>query len=373
VSLQFTKASRSLLIRALKTFGLKDIASRIYDRFQRMKLVLFLQNVRSLIHGILVYRRTGSTPNDSFISMIFLFCKTRGRSNDILHNVLKLSRNPYDIKNPAGILGTLTKTGLKRIAHEIREKGYYVFPSLLPPDTCDALLQFALLKPCRRSTPGISTTQQVVYNREAPDAVKYYFDEDTLLESPEIQRLISDLSMIAVAQAYLEVPPILDFVAMWWSTGFSKVADEEAAQLYHFDMDRIKWLKFFVYLTDVTTENGPHCFIGGSHRQKGQPSELLSLGYARISDEEILKFYPSDSIVEFTGRKGTIFAEDTRGFHKGKPLQESDRLVFELQFSDSLFGASHPGTEVTPVQSDFVERVKEYPGIYKAFRLVSDF
>ena len=46
----------------------------------------------------------------------------------------------------------------------------------------------------------------------------------------------------------------------------SKKADSEAAQMFHFDLDRIKWLKFFIYLTDVKINSGPHVYVSGTHK-----------------------------------------------------------------------------------------------------------
>ena len=37
------------------------------------------------------------------------------------------------------------------------------------------------------------------------------------------------------------------------------------AQLFHADFHDFKWLKLFVYLTDVTDRSGPHVMVRGSH------------------------------------------------------------------------------------------------------------
>jgi hypothetical protein len=126
--------------------------------------------------------------------------------------------------------------------------------------------------------------------------------------------------------------------ACGWSTAFlAGKASSAAAQHYHFDMDRVKFLEFFFYLTDVTSESGPHCSVAGSHRRK--PRVLLR--DARIDDEEIRRHYPNDRIVEITGSRRTIVAADTRGFHKGKPLTQGDRLILEFELVTSLFGADY--------------------------------
>ena len=90
-------------------------------------------------------------------------------------------------------------------------------------------------------------------------------------------------------------------------------------------MDRIKFLKFFFYLTDVGPDNGPHCYLRASHDRK--PSALRRLD--RITDEEILRHYGPERVVEVMGVRGTAAAVDTRGFHKGKPLTAGHRLIFQ--------------------------------------------
>ena len=162
----------------------------------------------------------------------------------------------------------------------------------------------------------------------------------SLVNNPDVQRLMVDPSLVAVAQAYIGANPVLDEVNMWWTTSSAGKADSAAAQLYHFDMDRICWLKVFVYLTDVSDDNGPHNFVAGSHRTGAIPPALLNKGYARLTDAEVSGAFGAEKMKSFTGPRGTILLEDTRGLHKGTPARAGDRLMFELEFSSSMFGAA---------------------------------
>jgi hypothetical protein len=213
-------------------------------------------------------------------------------------------------------------------------------------------------------------TEMVLYDRNRPLGVRYDFREQDLIDHPDVQQLMSDLSLLAVAQEYLGSAPVLDIVAMWWHTAFSASADKAAAQLYHFDMDRVKWLKFFFYLTDVTPETGPHCFVAGSHRRGKTPRALLKKGYARLTDGEVRSFFNDADLIEFTGPKGTIIAEDTRGLHKGKHVTRGHRLMFELEFTNSLFGGALPEVRfgATPSQS-LAALIERYPRVYELFSL----
>jgi ectoine hydroxylase-related dioxygenase (phytanoyl-CoA dioxygenase family) len=176
---------------------------------------------------------------------------------------------------------------------------------------------------------------------------------------------MADWSILAVAQDYLRSSPILDIVAMWWHTAFSDRPDARAAQMFHFDMDRPRWLKFFVYLTDVTPESGPHCFIRGSHRTGAIPPDLLARGYARLDDDVVAAHFAPEDHIRFVGKKGTIIAEDTRGLHKGQHVERGDRLVFQLEFTNTLFGGAYARPRLRdPVVPELAERVRDYPRVY---------
>ena len=55
----------------------------------------------------------------------------------------------------------------------------------------------------------------------------------------------------------------------------------------------------------------------------------------------ISKIYKKEEIVEIKGQRGTLIAVDTRGLHKGKPLKEKYRDIFQVEYSNSLFGRKY--------------------------------
>jgi hypothetical protein len=321
-----------------------------------------------VLHGGLRYLRTGSTPEAAYQSMIGLFCRTRGWSNDLLHACVQSACPPYRLPAARGVLGDLDAGEVRRAVRVVCEQGFYVFPQRLPEDLCDRLEDYARTTPCW-PFPAKGTARPCLYDGKRPAAPNYRFREADLLGNPDVQGLMADLSLLAVAQAYLGSQPLLDIVLMWWSPAFAKEADVEAAQLYHFDMDRIKWLKFFFYLTDVTPQTGPHCFVAGSHRRYRQPAALLRRGYARIPDEDMARHYPASAFVEITGPRGSIVAVDTRGFHKGKPPESGERLVLQLEFCNALFGGAYQRPRLPLAHPRLRELAVAYPRIYSKFVL----
>lgn len=334
-----------------------------------------LKNIISplgLIIGLIVYFLTKKTPAFSYQSMIHLFCLTWWKSNDWLSYFFGLIKQPYIFwKEADGVLGNMSGSDKEIVVEDLRIKGYHVFNKRLSNDLCDKLLDFALTHPCI-SRPmdgqGKEKEKYATYPRMKPEVARYDFATQDLLQNKDIQGLLADMSFPSVASAYLEARPMVDVLSMWWHTSFSDSPDMNAAQYYHFDMDRPKWLKFFIYLTDVTTETWAHTFIEGSHQTNAIPSSMLKKGYARLTDKEVEEYYSKEKVIEFIAPRGTIIAEDTRGLHKWKHVKKDDRLILQIQFSNSMFGGDYPDSKFqTTIIDEIQEKMKKYPDIYSAY------
>jgi hypothetical protein len=308
------------------------------------------------------------------LSLRELYWRTNGRFNDLAAFMLGLGSRPSRVDAGPGMLGAMDEHELSKVVGDLRTRGYHVFARRLSDEVCEDLLAFAkttVSRPLVTGGDGQSSSlgDPMVFEGTNPCHVAYYFDAQKLMESPAVQNLVSEPLFLRVAQEYLGCEPINDLVAMWWSTSASKQPSSGAAQLYHFDMDWIKFVKFFVYLTDVTDQTGPHCYVAGSHRRK--PQSLLRDG--RFRDEELEEHYASVDFIELTGPKGTVFVADTRGFHKGKPVKSGNRLMFQIEFAISLFGQNYPPIEVTDAFSlEFVNVIEAHPHIYSKFQRPDD-
>lgn len=319
--------------------------------------------------AFLIFRRT---PSVAYRSMVRLFCLTGGQSNDLLSRAIGLLEKRYHFRTALGVLGDMSDPGaLKLVTGAIRERGYFQFENRLPEDLCDRLLKFAISQPSEAyQMDGRESDRPVaaVYPRENPLAVRYELRTQNLLENPDIQILLADLSFAAVAQEYLGARPVIDVLSMWWLTSFSDRPDAKAAQYFHFDMDRPKWLKFFIYLTEVKPSNGPHTFVAGSHRSGAIPDPLLKKGYARLTDEEVGRAFDQRDILEFSAPRGCILAEDTRGLHKGRHVEVGDRLMLQIQFSNSLFGGEYPVVSLGDKRIAALDDcIGSFPGLFSAY------
>ncbi len=187
-------------------------------------------DIRSLASGLRAFDKTGETPPAAYHSLVRLHCRTRGNSNELLHKTICLQNPPYALPPATGVLGKLDDKEVSRIAGEITTNGYYIFPSRLPADVCARLMAFATSTEATLNPAKPALPPTLIYDRQDPAAETYWFDEQALFDAPDVQALAADPSLLAVAQAYLQTKPILDIVAMWWSTAFSQQASTEAAQ-----------------------------------------------------------------------------------------------------------------------------------------------
>ena len=100
---------------------------------------------------------------------------------------------------------------------------------------------------------------QILFDPKDKKSNIYKFNSNDLIQNQWVQKLIMDPVLINIAANYLVVNPIL--ILQLCGGPQTLKQKEDAAQEYHFDLDRPKWLKIFIYLTDVNKDNGPHCYI----------------------------------------------------------------------------------------------------------------
>jgi len=321
-----------------------------------------LVDVAAMAPGLAYYLATGKTPSRAYIGMRRLTYLTDGRFNDAVHGILRRLRPPVALDRTTGVLGDMQGAHLDRVLRALDEDGFYVFEKRLPESDVDEIMDFAL------RTPGMPRGENAVPEPVLFDANETrwpkleYLPADQLTCAP-LCRLVADRSVLALAQAFLRSSVVLDAPTMWWSTPGPGEASSVAAQLFHQDIDRLRFLNFNFLLTDCDTHNGPHVYVRKSARNK--PPVLRREG--RISDEEIASHYPNQ-IVEIGGARGTMFVTDNRAFHKGKHLQKGARLLFQMVLANSTFGQTiervQVPADVDPALHDAIDR---FPFTYSRF------
>ena len=167
--------------------------------------------------------------------------------------------------------------------------------------------------------------------------------------------------MLKLAQQYFGASPVQDLVAAWWSAPGGGSASA-AAQMYHFDLDRPRFLKLFVYLTDVDSATGPHAYVRGTHRDL--PAAFRQ--DRRYDDEEVGKRFEAD-IARIPGPRGAVIHRRHPGADKGEPVVSGHRLVFQVELSSSLFGQNYSRPALHDPVPPLAKAVRRYPSVYRRF------
>ena len=101
---------------------------------------------------------------------------------------------------------------------------------------------------------------------------------------------------------------------------------------WHRDSPISHQFKTILYLTDVSDDNGPFQFIEGSQNWKNniKVSKYLKIPISerRFKNEQIDLLIEDNIIpkpITFCSKKGGLIIADTRGLHRGKPLEEGER------------------------------------------------
>ena len=295
--------------------------------------------------GKVFFQLFGKTPKIAYMAMVNLYCLTNGK---FLAKLNQRNNFSSTINEQSKFFKEATSGNINQVAKEIRDDGYKIFQHQLNPEAIAELKSFSY------SLKAKVGENQILFDPKNKKSNIYKFNPNDVIQNKWVQDLIMDPVLINIAGTYLGANPIFDFAAMWWSTDF-KTQMEDAAQEYHFDLDRPKWLKIFIYLTDVNKDNGPHCYISGTHKVGSKPQEILNRGYVRVADEELIKHYPKNTFKEVTGQAGMIVFGDTSCWHKGKPIVEGDRLILQLEYTSSLFGLNLPKFKVSNKTKSFSE------------------
>ena len=302
------------------------------------KMINYIKNFLSLfvlIYGLFIYFFFKKNTNIAHQALVRSYVLTGGLSNKLISKLISLYNSRKT--NSVEINSYEFKQKEEFIPDVLKNDGYYVFKQKIQQHEINTLTEFA------ESSNGFFFNEsgkivELNYKKFDSSSSTFNYDENVLIGNALIRKLATNKLFINIASEYFQSAPILSAMNMWWSIPATNI-DSASGQLYHFDMDRIKFLKFFIYLTDVNINSGPHCYVKETHKLFFK-KKLLNRGYQRISDNEIKNNYSNEHIKTLIGDAGTIIVGDTSCFHKGLPPKNSKRLILEFEYSNSLFGTS---------------------------------
>ncbi len=207
----------------------------------------------------------------------------------------------------------------------------------LPEETVADVISFAARTPCYANAERDRPLDRCQRGQlAAADAVIGDY-LDSIADCDAIRRLWRDPKILAIAGGYLGRKPLPLRSRLWWSfrndRATSEVRAAHAQDLFHFDLDDWRAIKFFFYLTDVGRENGPHIYVRKSHRNRSIRDQLLP--FKGRSSRYIAARYGEANFAIIQGPAGTGFVQDPYGFHTGTSVMGASRLIFEIEYGVS--------------------------------------
>jgi hypothetical protein len=145
------------------------------------------------------------------------------------------------------------------------------------------------------------------------------------LACPHLLALANSAPLVRLAAQYIGCKPTISAIGLRWS--YPQAIGGKGLQAFHRDCDDWRFIKVFVYLTDVDEAAGPHVYISGTQH------EHCSMRLQTYSDDEIASRYGAARTAGVTGPAGTGFAVDTHGIHKGMVPTRKPRLLLQIQYS----------------------------------------
>jgi hypothetical protein len=243
-------------------------------------------------------------------------------------------RRPQYVRN--GLDGTPNPA-----ADELTRSGIAMLGELLSPEACAELRDyFRQRKVLDPHQPGSSHFLPDSTARHPATHVAHHTATD-VLRAPHLLALANSPKVLDIVAQFLGCKPTIGYLAAWWS--YPTGAGAQEAEHFHRDVDDWRFVKLFVYLTDVGPQSGPHIYV--KHSANSQRLTRIK----RFMDDEVLRAFGAEAVLPMTAPAGQGFLEDTFGIHKGQPVQSGQRLIFQAVYSMSSlpYGPKAPLARIT--------------------------
>ncbi len=332
------------------------------------------KEILQLLNGYIILSKTGITTPEFSDSLITTYAKTNGKfqefifqlTNELNENInqgekhklaLPIKNNTTDplesyhktLSANEYTLGKGSLTGKKdyikgnsiefsnninKYCEILNQQGYLTLPFSLDPKICNLILNKSKEWKYRITKKDDKVIDNIEYKDiDSKSTVTALANQQSLVDYNLIKEISCIDLIMDLIHLYLGKSIYLKNINLW-HTFPSSIASSESAQLFHYDQASIKWLKVFIYLSDVGEGNGPHEAILGSHKPNSKPKNLLRKGYIRHTDMVMNNFYDHSKFKRFKGSIGTIFFGDTRCWHKGNFARSGNRSLLQYEYTN---------------------------------------
>jgi hypothetical protein len=208
---------------------------------------------------------------------------------------------------------------------QLAESGMIVLPGFYPKDKCNRLI-------AKIDSYLLNENVNVWVDEEGSDHRIFFVNEmdeefNEFYEHPVIRGFLSSYTGNTNPKGLLLASRV-DFVKGNRGSGGG----------WHRDSPISHQFKAICYLSDVSEENGCFQYIKGSHSKRkvifSYVKRIFRIGQFRFADEDIDKYLKinNSNITSVDGSAGDLVLVDTKGIHRGKPLEKGTRYVLFCYF-----------------------------------------
>lgn len=257
----------------------------------------------------------------------------------------------------------------------IRDDGYVSLGMVLPTDAVLETTRYLRSKPVYLAhVKGHSPTDRQVPLEEAATCSRYACHGlADVIKAPHLLELANDPRVLRVVEAYFGCAPSLYSLGAFWTfPGDLPLAEGIDNGVIHRDRDDVKSCTLFVFLTDVSADDGSHHFLRKSHNPhamsawvQGQVGKNPGVP-PQFDMETVLdgSSFLAPLLMCSEGRAGTAVIEDTYGLHSAGQIL-TPRLIFWARYGYYRNTGHQAANFGTARWSDVAGRIPRDP--YHAF------
>lgn len=282
-----------------------------------------------------------------------LYARTNGRVQEFIFKLLckdnshnyqkcfeKVIDSSMDLYHSSLIDKPITQIELIELVSHYRSSGYVSLPFRLTPNLLTEIRNECYQLPCNAINLGSSKSFKSVSSVPDNYGSKLITDDLLTTQIPTMTKLLSSDFFYLLSKLLMSSKKAYLGVCQFWLSNPLNTPDTYAAQNWHWDCDGIAWVKYFLNLSDIDIDSGPHQAILSTHTPGAKSQELLDLGFCGCGGVEItldmikptLENHSEQKLVTFCSEKGSILAGDTRCWHRGMPPTSKKRELIELVY-----------------------------------------
>lgn len=270
----------------------------------------------------------------------------------------------------------LLSDSVSKIVNNLNEKGYYVIKNYFNAAEVEKIKnELDNFSYVSASNNNISEKLLIIKKNRKFDTIANFYtklNDKKILNRDFLFKVLENKYFQQIVNNYFGFKGYLNHVVAFYTNPvnikkFTKKDLHSSAQLYHYDYSNLRFLKFFIYLSDITEpDNGAHTFISGSH-EKGiiYPSNQEnflnsslrvfsdgSKGGMIVKEDWINNNVDQNKIISMCYPKGTLIIENTTGLHKGNNCIKGKREMLSLVYSISNVCPINPKNSMSIESSD---------------------